>query len=72
MSQPSWPPPLLIPVPPPQPSYLSQDSPLPSTWWGRGYVLVCLTLLTPGLCKLESTWAWKGVESTLIVEIEPH
>lgn len=45
MSQPSWPPPLLIPLPPPQPSYLSQDSLLPSTWWGRGCVLVCLALL---------------------------
>lgn len=72
MSQPSWPPPLLILLPPPQPSYLSLDSSLPSTSWGRGCVLVCLTLLTHGLCKLESTWAWKGIENMLIVKIESY
>lgn len=44
----------------------------PSTWWGRGCVLVCLALQISDLCKLESTWAWKDGESIFIVEIEPH
>lgn len=43
-------PPLLTLLPPPQPSYLSQDSPLPSTWKRGMSSSPCLALLTPGLC----------------------